>query len=61
MKTKPCNCDAYDFPHRLDGGDCRKAYNREDDDVAEIARDFERTEAQAYNRERSIFDLRNLT
>lgn len=32
MKTKrkqtTCNCKAYEFPHRLDSGKCRKLYNK---------------------------------
>lgn len=30
-KQKTCNCDAYKFPHRLDGGKCRELYNESDE------------------------------
>lgn len=59
VKQVNCNCAAYDFPHRLDSGECKTFYNNEfitDSYKAGIARDFERTEAQAYNREMSIFE-----
>ena len=53
-----CDCEAYKFPHRLDGGNCRVQYNLEngeksqaDDDALELYL-FDRTEAQAINRGR---------
>ena len=60
-KAKPCNCDAYKFPHRLDSGKCKELYNHSDiseDYKAGMLRDFERSEAQAYNKELSIFEVR---
>jgi hypothetical protein len=27
QKIKPCTCEAYPFPHRLDSGKCRELYN----------------------------------
>ena len=29
IKDKPCTCEAYRFPHRLDSGKCRALYNAE--------------------------------
>lgn len=26
-----CNCEAYPFPHRLDGGKCRELYNEKEE------------------------------
>lgn len=60
-KAKPCNCSAYKFPHRIDSGACRELYNHADiseDFKAGMARDFERTEARAYNKELSTFAVR---
>lgn len=56
-KTK-CNCAAYRDEHNLDDPKCRSLYNHEDltdDPNDDLLRDFEREEAQAYNRELSIF------
>ena len=58
-KTKPCKCEAYKFPHRLDSGKCHDFYNNEDiseDYKAGMLRDFEIAEAKAYNNERFIFE-----
>lgn len=51
---KTCNCPAYKFPHRLDGGKCAELYNSGSDETyednkAELLRDFDRTEARAIN------------
>ena len=57
--TKTCNCKAYGHEHCLDDGLCRTMYNNEDISVdykAGMLRDFERTEAQGYNNELSIFE-----
>ena len=35
VKVKACNCDAYSFPHRLDGGNCRVQYNLENGEPAQ--------------------------
>ena len=51
-----CDCEAYIFPHRLDGGRCRELYNNENTDSeshaewsASMLALFDRTEAQAIN------------
>ena len=62
MKAKQvtCRCDAESYPHRLESTlACRELYNHSDisdDFKAGLLRDFERTEAQAMNSERSIFN-----
>ena len=53
-KVKPCNCPAYAWPHRLDGGACKNLYNSGSDKTYEdyrkdIVRDFDKTEAKAIN------------
>jgi len=54
-KHKPCNCKAYNFPHRLDSRTCRILYNNEyEDEINEIAKDFIREEAAAMNKELEI-------
>ena len=56
-KVKPCNCPAYSWPHRLDGGACKALYNSDvltEDYRAGIVRDFDKTEARAINANREL-------
>ena len=52
-KPKPCYCNAYNFPHRLDSKACKELYSAEvltEDYRAGVMRDFDRVEANAINR-----------
>lgn len=49
-----CTCPAYNFPHRLDSGECKKIYNSDNSQSnrefkAEQLQELDRIEARAIN------------